>query len=285
MADQIEVSAEDRAAAPRKAGRSRWGRRFLTLLIATAAVGGFAVVVLYSYEKTQIAGDNAAVPFVTAQKGPTKMRPREPGGMAVANLDKQVYGRLNIAEQPDTVERLLPPPEPVVRRPPPPPAASTAMAGRNAEETGKKLADIAPAAGNANPPARSAPPAPPAAPDRDGKARDGKARTADEPAQKSMNMVRLAAPPKKAAARPTPVFRIQLASLRSRQAAAKAWGQHKFDHASLFGELEPRIVKVDLKGKGTFYRLQAGPLENEEAARSLCTEVKKQKIGCIVVRP
>ena len=100
-----------------------------------------------------------------------------------------------------------------------------------------------------------------------------------------MNMAKLEIPPKQAAALPTPVFRIQLASLRSRQAAAKAWGQHKFDHASLFADLEPNIVKVDLKGKGTFYRLQAGPFENEEAARSLCTQVKKQKIGCIVVRP
>ena len=55
MADQINVSADDRAVVPQKAQSSRWGRRLLTMLVATAAVGGFAVVVVYSYDKGQMA--------------------------------------------------------------------------------------------------------------------------------------------------------------------------------------------------------------------------------------
>ena len=53
MADQIDVNVEDRAVPPKTTKPSRWGRRLLTLLIATAAVGGFAVVVGYSYDKGQ----------------------------------------------------------------------------------------------------------------------------------------------------------------------------------------------------------------------------------------
>ena len=94
MADQIDVSVEDRTVAPEKAQQSRWGRRLLTLLIATAAVGGFAVVVGYSYDKGQLAGKGTSVPIITAQKGPTKIRPKEPGGMVVPNRAKQVYHRV-----------------------------------------------------------------------------------------------------------------------------------------------------------------------------------------------
>ena len=275
MADQIDVSVEDRTVAPEKTAQPRWGRRLLTLLIATAAVGGFAVVVAYSYDKGQLAGKDAAVPVITAQEGPTKMRPKEPGGMVVPNRDKQVYGRLNIAERPDKIERLLPPPETVVSKPPAMPARTApsnrvAMAQKTTEQTteqtAKKLAAIEPAAGNSN---TSPPPAP----------------VARKPASKSMQIAKLAVPAKKSAMPSGPVFRIQLASVRSQKAAEKAWGRYKFNHSELFGKLEYKIVRVNLKGKGTYYRLQAGPLADVSAARLLCSQAKKRKIECIIVRP
>ncbi len=281
MADQIDVSDEDRAVAPKEAVQPRWGRRLLTLLIATAAVGGFAVVVVYSYDKGQLAGSDIAVPIITAQKGPTKMRPKEPGGMVVPNRDKQVYGRLNIAERPNKIERLLPPPETVVSKPPALPAdtsppSNVAMSEQTTEQIANKLAAIEPAAGNSN----ASPPAPPAMRDVT-KMAAGK----PQPAQKSMKFAKLAISSEKAV-RPTgAVFRIQLASVRSQTAAEKAWGRYKFNHAALFGKLESKIVRVKIKGKGTFYRLQAGPLATASAARSLCTQAKKRKIGCIIVRP
>ena len=159
MADQINVNAEDRTAAPKKGGSSRWGRRFLTMMIATAAVGGFAVVVVYSYDKGKMAANEGAAPLITAQSGPTKMRPKDPGGMVVPNRDKQVYGRLSVAEKPVRVERLLPPPETVVSRPPPlPPENKTARRSETEEQVAKRLSALEPAAGN---PKSSVPPAPP----------------------------------------------------------------------------------------------------------------------------
>jgi hypothetical protein len=266
MADQLNANADDRAFAPKKTGQSRWGRRLLTMLIATAAVGGFAVVVVYSYDKGKMAASDGAVPVITAQSGPTKMRPKDPGGLTVLNRDKQVYGRLNVAEKPPRVERLLPPPETVVRKPPALPKPAEAVA--------KKLSAIAPASGN---PTTAIPPAPPAMKD--------KARTAAKSAKKPIKVARLASPAKKKSLSSNPTFRVQIASVRSHKAATKAWGRHKFNHASLFGKLEPKIVRINLKGKGTFYRLQAGPFSNAAAARSLCSEAKKRKIGCILVRP
>ena len=269
--DQIDVNAEDRTLAPGKSAQPRWGRRLLTLLIATAAVGGFAVVVAYSYDKGHLAGNDKAVPIITAKKGPTKMRPKEPGGMVVPNRDKQVYGRLNIAERRDKIERLLPPPETVVSKPAAMPTRTApsnrvAMAQQKTEQMTKKLAAIEPAAGISNA-------SPPAAP------------VIGKLAQKSMKIAKLAVPAKNTAMPTGAVFRIQLASLRSQKAAEQAWGRYKFIHAELFGKLESKIVRVYLKGRGTYYRLQAGPLADASAARSLCSQAKKRKIGCIIVRP
>ena len=95
----------------------------------------------------------------------------------------------------------------------------------------------------------------------------------------------LDAPPKAAKSSSSPAFRIQIASLRSEDAAKKAWGRLTKSHADLFGKLKPNIVRIDLAKKGTFYRLQAGPLTDAKAARTLCTRAKKRKIGCLVVRP
>ncbi len=46
------------------------------------------------------------------------------------------------------------------------------------------------------------------------------------------------------------------------------------------------MIRVDLgAGKGIFYRLQAGPIPDRETADTLCAELKRQKVGCLVVEP
>ena len=286
MADQINVNAEDRPTVPEQAAKPTWGRRLLTLLIAMAAVGGFAVVVVYSYDKGKSSTSDAAAPVITAQEGPTKIKPKDPGGMVVPNRDKQVYGRLNVAERPDKIERLLPPPESVVEKPPAiaPPSNQVDLPSKAAEKSpeqmARSLAAIAPAAGD------SKTPEPPAASDSASMAaKKSPPATESLMEEKQPEVAKLATPAKKRAVAAGPAFRVQLASVRSQKAAERAWSRYKKKHASLFGDLESKIVRVDLKGKGIYYRLQAGPLSDAKAARSLCSEAKKKKIGCIIVRP
>ena len=68
------------------------------------------------------------MPLIKADNAPVKMRPEQPGGMAVPHQDKLIYDRLK-ADTGNTetaaVERLLPPPENPLPRPeaPPPPEA------------------------------------------------------------------------------------------------------------------------------------------------------------------
>ena len=90
---------------------------------------------------------------------------------------------------------------------------------------------------------------------------------------------------RKAAKASPRAYRIQIASMRSAGAAQKAWERLTKGHADLFGKLEPKIVRAELAKKGSFYRLQAGPLADAKAASALCTRAKKRKIGCLIVRP
>jgi hypothetical protein len=266
MADDLEVDGEDRPvtsrAGVRPSARKRWIRRSLTVGIALIALGGFAGIVFYSYDRGRQAGGEAIAPVIKAQEGPTKVRPEQPGGMEVPNQDKQVYGRIAPADRPPPVERLIAPPEATVARPPPPPGASAPAAG----------APVAPL------------PIPPAAVQP---ALEPEPKPAPEPGP-----VVKAEPPKPAAA-PAPerrpaaagTYRVQIAALRSDAAAKRAWADFVKRHRDLFGELESRIVRADLGRKGIYYRLQAGPLPDVAAAETLCNRARQRKLGCIVVRP
>ncbi len=294
MAETIDVKPGDRPHKSDAAQPPIWGRRVLTLLIALGAIGGFTAVVVYSYDSGKSPSTGAVAPVITAQEGPTKVRPKDPGGMAVPNRDKQVYGRLNAAEKPTKAERLLPPPETAMNKPAVGRSAKdvAAMTEREIEKAAKRLSTVVPSSGKSvggktggsvdippPPPAATAPSMKMAAiqPDRPSKKRAAKAAVAPP-----RRVAKLGKAPVKASAS---LYRIQIASLRSQGDAKKAWGRLTKQHKDLFGKLQSKIVRVDLKGKGTFYRLQAGPLADRPSAKTLCSRLKKRKIGCLVVKP
>ncbi len=284
MADRIEIDSADRVAPPRSAGGPNWARRVVTLAIAAAAIGGFAMVVVYSYDPDDRKATGGNAPVITAQSG-TKVRPDQPGGMAVPNQDKQVYGQLDTAKRPEVVERLLPPPEPVARKPEPQVASAEDRSKEMETDQARiaaQLSAIAPASGESKAP--EAVPAPPQI-----------AAVPPKPMEEKPAAKPVVSPPpmeKKAKAEPAPAsagkssgYRIQIASLKSEAAAKTAWERLSKGNKDVLGKLEPDIVRIDLAGKGTFYRLQAGPLDGAAAAQSLCSTLKKRKIGCLVVRP
>jgi hypothetical protein len=43
--------------------------------------------------------------------------------------------------------------------------------------------------------------------------------------------------------------------------------------------------RADLGSKGVFFRLRAGPLASESAAKKICAELTKRKVGCLVIKP
>lgn len=295
MADDFRPDADDRIASgepTETAAYSRRGRRIMTGLVAVAAVLGFGVVLVYAYNKGRQDGTDKTPPVIQAQEGPSKIRPENPGGMKVPNRDKEVFNRLETEKQTGSVERLLPPPEKPMT-PPAPPASPTA----------ESLAKVAPAAGAEGtaavpdkPAVAAAPKAPkvelpPAAPKevKPLAVAPPKAPPAPPAAKKP------ATPPKKVAAKtpaakPKPAaktgrYRVQMASLKSRAAVQKSWASLKRKHPKLLGNLGLNIQSVNLSGgRGTYYRMQAGPLTSRAQATALCANLKKRKQGCIVVR-
>jgi hypothetical protein len=95
-------------------------------------------------------------------------------------------------------------------------------------------------------------------------------------------------PPKKAvSAAPggSKAYKVQLAAVRTNEAAQGEWKRLRGRNTDILGPLKLTVVKADLGAKGIFYRLQAGPLADETAARALCAKLKERRIGCLLVRP
>ena len=82
------------------------------------------------------------------------------------------------------------------------------------------------------------------------------------------------------------VYRVQLAAVRSADTAESEWMRLKKKNEDLLGGLTLDVIKIDLGAdKGIFYRLRAGPLASEAAAKNLCEQLSVRKIGCLIVRP
>ena len=100
-----------------------WLPSVLTVAVAIVAIGGFAGVLVYAYNKGKEVGSTAIPPIIKAGPAPHKIRPENPGGMNIPHRDKAVYSQLagNAPPRKSTrrVERLLPMPEAPVASPAP----------------------------------------------------------------------------------------------------------------------------------------------------------------------
>ncbi len=303
MAD-FDAAEKDKPNNPREWGsdgaktvRGR-GRQMVMVVMAIAVLAGFSAVVIYSYDRGKSPDPGAEAPLITADNSPTRVRPKEPGGMKVPDRDKRVFSRINPNENPPRIEQLLPPPEIVMSRPP--------FDADNLDEKTRRALATEPAAGPggvenlvpappvAKPTAgRGAGPKPKARPRVVGKTKTKPAPAAPAAAKPSVpdSVPRKAAPARQVASTGGGRgWRVQIAASRSAKAARKSWQDIKRRHRDLFGALRLMLVKADLgkgtgKAKGVFYRMQVGPLAGPDAARKLCARVKQRKLGCFVVKP
>jgi hypothetical protein len=72
--------------------------------------------------------------------------------------------------------------------------------------------------------------------------------------------------------------------VRSETEAAAEWKRIVSRHPDVLSGLSFQVAKVDLTGKGTFYRVQ-GNGADETRAKSICAQLRAQNVGCVVVRP
>ena len=79
-------------------------------------------------------------------------------------------------------------------------------------------------------------------------------------------------------------YSVQLAAYRDRKHAAGGWRKISARAGDLLADRAAVVTKVTLAGRGTFYRLQAGPPSDRAVARELCDGLLGKSLSCRVVR-
>jgi cell division protein FtsN len=263
-ADPIEESPRERRA--RIFVRQRRRRRLLFAALGLVALGALTALWV-GYRSLSRGPATAEIPLIRADDQPTRKRPSEPGGMAVPDQDSLVLNH----GQPQ-VEKLLPPPETPLPRPVPaervePPPATVTPAPRPATEA----APIPPPSVTAPPAARAPapPPSPPPAAERN-------------PSVAALPPGAVSPP---AAAPAGHGYRLQLGAVRTPEAAKQEWERLRKANQDMLGGLGFAPLRVDLAGRGIFYRIQAGPLADAATAERTCNELKRRGVGCLLVKP
>lgn len=259
---------------PTTAPRRGW-TRWIGALVAVGVLGGFGAGVGYVYWYVTRAGDGTGtVPLVRADAGPIRVRPENPGGLQVPDQNIDVYNRIGqpapSATRPQ-VERLLPPPEPPMPRPPAPvDTRAQPTPPQNGTPRPPLTRDQAqPPPAGPGPVAQAPAPAPTPAP--------------PQPAPQAPRPQQLANAPQPGVI-PPGSMRVQLASMGSQDAANAEIQRLRRGQPELLRDLNMVVVRTDLGTRGTFYRVQAGPLRDRAAADQLCAALQQRRLGCQVVQ-
>ena len=80
-------------------------------------------------------------------------------------------------------------------------------------------------------------------------------------------------------------YRIQLAALRSEPEAQATWKKLASRHKNFLGNRQPNIVRTELGGLGTFYRVQIGPFSSKTESEQLCKNFKQGGLDCFLLAP
>jgi hypothetical protein len=239
------------------------------VLAATAglAVLGILGAVLWSTwpEERGEALDESNVPIIRADADPYKTAPEEPGGMDVPNKDSTIFNTLKgERDKKAGPENLFEDSEQPVRKEdvftaepaPATPDEQKLEPAENRTAEVKESEAAPPTAVTAVEPVTPAAPAP--APEK----QEAKKADAVQPAAGGN-------------------FYVQLAAVKSEADAKTQWPKYQAKYSEL-SRLSLRVQKADLGAKGTYYRIQGGPVSEPEA-RKLCASINTQKAGSCVV--
>jgi len=275
MSPRLETDRNERNDAqdePRRRGQGV--RAALLALAVTGLVGGSWWAGHRSAPGSQ---DGSAVPEIHADNAPVKERPKDPGGLVVPGQDSVLLNRDAKGKPDDKArpEELLPQPEAVKPRPAPP-----APQQQSAVANAAPPAATSPSPPNIQPQTVSPAPAPQAA--APPPANDAPATSAPKAAAPIGGPAPRVAPLSPPAAGS---YRLQLGALKTEEAAKTEWLKLQRQNSDVLGKLSLSVSRVDLGAKGTYYRIQAGPIADEAKAAQDCAALKSRKIGCILVKP
>jgi cell division septation protein DedD len=200
------------------------------------------------------------VPLLHAETDPVKVKPADPGGMDIPNQNRSYVFDQGSAQPP---EHLMPPPETPLPRPSPAQIPAPATPAFPPPEQADSSLPVAPSAS-----AAETSPAPPVA-----------ALAVPRPPQTA------ALPPASPAATPGKGYRLQIAAVKTQDAAKEEWDRIRRQNSDILGSLSFIADRVDLGDRGVFYRVQAGPITDAQEGDRICTMLRQRNVGCILVKP
>ncbi|MGE0734791.1 MAG: SPOR domain-containing protein [Alphaproteobacteria bacterium] len=274
-------------------------RRWFRFALMAVSIGGLAGVGWYAYSEGTRIDPHSVAPLVKADKAPIKVAPTDPGGVKVPNSSAEIYTKLDADEKTQPIPKVDP-----------------YLPAQTAKDN-KKIEQFLPAPGKDKAKAKVAAPMAvadspekadvgdvlkPVTPEGDRLARakeppakplpalEKKPDEAKKPVPKTVATkpatqppVKLQAPPRVTTADLIGPYRVQLGAFNSPGAASRQWQSLVARHPDVLGDLNMIIEKV-IQDKAEVFRLQAGPLRSPDAVKTLCTQLEKRKIGCILVK-
>jgi len=278
--------------------------RGMFMVIAAAIILAGAGATAFFYFDISADGDSASgpVPLILPPAGEVKSRPENPGGMAIPDRDKLVYGRIDGTANSPKLEQLLPPPETPLE---PPADAPTENVVEPADETDvakvlepetKPVAPPpapepvpAPAPAIATSEAISLAPPPPAPSATDEKpvappAPEPVPAPAPEPALKAEikpTQPEVPAPSTSSASG----FMVQLSALKTQDAAKAEWNRVIKQNGDILSGLSMNVQRADLGAKGVFWRLRAAYLPDRKSAEDICSKLAARGVECLIIAP
>ena len=245
--------------------------RWQVLAVVAMVMAGSASGLWAFYHWMSRKAAQVEVPLIRADNEPTRRRPTDPGGMEIPGQGTLVLDGKRATVK---VEQLLPPPETPLPRPAVPEPVPEAAALPPPAAAPAPLAAAAPTM----PPA-PAPPSPPPV--------GAATAPAAPPAAATPPQTKPAAAPATAPAAPAggKGYFLQLGAGRSAEGAKQEGERIRQRQGDLLGTLSLITPRVDLGERGTFYRIQVGPIADAAQAEHRCNELKRRGVGCLLVKP
>lgn len=230
-------------------------------LITVLTLLAFAGIIWYAYPQGQEKYNAADIPLIKADTSAYKFKPDDPGGMDVPHQDSTIFDPLE--KKAAAPEKLMPAPEQPVQAP-----APAISADEKPMNLDTKMETVTPGT------EKIVSAAPKAEPKKEIKAPEKKAAPKKE--------VKEAKKPAATPAKTGDVY-VRLGSLRNESEVAPEWADLQKRYPQFLKGLKSRTMKVDLPGKGIYYRLEAGTVPADRA-KEICAALKSTPGGCLVVK-
>lgn len=234
--------------------------KLLMMVAGLAVVATISAVAFATWPGDKSRVDEDTLPIMRAEDSPFKIQPEEPGGMVVPNKDSTIFETLNEEPEEKTVENLLDEPEEPIKK------EEVFAADDNEEDEIAQLVEEATAE-----PVQEVKPTPVV------KKEEPKVEPKIEPKKEEPKVE-----PKPALEMTSGKSYVQFAAVKSDADAKAKWSKLQSQY-SVLKTLALRVQKADLGAKGTFYRVQAGPMSLDQA-QSVCSKVKDSKGDCLVIK-